>query len=57
MQNKDNLKKCNKCQLPETYETIEFDSKGGCNICASSTFKNTKIDWDDRKKQLDKIIN
>ena len=56
MQNKDNLKKCNKCQLPETYETIEFDSKGGCNICASATFKNAKIDWEDRKKQLDKII-
>ena len=57
MKNKDNLKKCNKCQLPETYETIEFDSKGGCNICASSTFKNTKIDWESRKKQLDKIID
>ena len=56
MQNKDNLKKCNKCQLPETYETIEFDSKGECNICASSVFKNTKIDWKSRKKQLDKII-
>jgi N-acetyl sugar amidotransferase len=56
MQNKDNLKRCNKCQLPETYETIEFDSKGECNICASSVFKNTKIDWKSRKKQLDKII-
>ena len=56
MQNKDNLKRCNKCQLPETYEAIEFDSKGECNICASSVFKNTKIDWKSRKKQLDKII-
>ncbi len=56
MQNKDNLKKCNKCQLPETYETIEFDSKGGCNICASAKFKNTKIDWKSRKKLLDEVI-
>ena len=56
MQNKDNLKRCNKRQLPETYEGIEFDSKGECNICASSVFKNTKIDWKSRKKQLDKII-
>ena len=56
MEKKENLKKCNKCQLPETYETIEFDNKGGCNICESSTFKNTKIDWENRKKQLDKLI-
>ena len=56
MQNKDNLKKCNKCQLPETYETIEFNNNGGCNICASAKFKNTKIDWKSRKKLLDEVI-
>ena len=27
------MKKCNKCLLPETYETIEFSNNGSCNIC------------------------
>ena len=49
------LKKCVKCLLPETYETIEFDENGVCNICRSSDHK-TKIDWDERKKLLDRII-
>ena len=53
---KNDLKKCNQCQLPETYETIEFDNKGGCNICSSTKFKNTKIDWKSRKKLLNELI-
>ena len=39
-----NMKKCLKCLLPETYETIEFDENGICNICNSIDLK--KIDWE-----------
>jgi N-acetyl sugar amidotransferase len=49
------LKKCIKCNLPETYETIEFDKYGVCNICNNSIVKE-KIDWEKRKNVLDKII-
>jgi len=49
------LKKCKKCLMPETYETIEFDSNGICNICNSHNFKQ-KIDWDERKRLLDSIV-
>jgi N-acetyl sugar amidotransferase len=42
--------------LPETYETIEFDQQGSCNICANSEFRDEKIDWPDRKRQLDALI-
>ena len=38
-QYKSNLKKCTKCQLPETYETIEFDKDGACNICEGVKYK------------------
>jgi glutamine---fructose-6-phosphate transaminase (isomerizing) len=31
--NEVNLKKCNKCILPESYPYIHFDSKGICNFC------------------------
>lgn len=49
------LKKCTKCCLPETYETIEFDKDGVCNICQNSIAKKN-INWEERKKVLDKLI-
>ena len=55
-QYKSNLKKCTKCQLPETYETIEFDKDGACNICEGIKYKTENIDWKKRKLLLDKII-
>ena len=42
-ENKQNLKKCVKCQIPETYETIEFDKNGICNICEASKKKRILI--------------
>ena len=53
--NKQKLKKCVKCQLPETYETIEFDKSATCNICEESK-KKDNIDWGKRKLLLDRII-
>ena len=50
------LKKCVKCGLPETYETIEFNNEGICNICRQKEFKDHTIDWKGRKKQLDLLV-
>ncbi len=50
------LRCCVKCALPETYETIEFDSKGVCNICRSAEHRDNKTDWVERKKLLDSLI-
>ncbi|MDA8533236.1 N-acetyl sugar amidotransferase [Candidatus Pelagibacter bacterium] len=50
------MKQCNKCNLPETYETIEFNKTGSCNICENTTFKKKKINWELRKKKLDQLI-
>jgi len=50
------LLRCRRCGLPETYETIEFDSEGICNICRSTEHKQTSIDWLERKKLLDALI-
>ena len=47
---------CTKCGLPETYETIEFDQNNICNICKSTEHKNSSIDWKERKKLLDQLI-
>ncbi len=48
--------KCTKCLLPETYETIEFDSSGQCNICNQQNYKKEVIDWAKRKEQLVALI-
>ena len=50
------LIKCSKCGLPETYETIEFDATGVCNICRQFEFKQESIDWSGRKTMLDQLI-
>lgn len=51
-----NLKKCTKCGLPETYETIEFDEAGICNICKSTEYKKENVDWKKRKQQFTDIV-
>ena len=51
------MKKCIRCGLPETYETIEFDANGVCNICRQQEFKQGKIDWDKRKQMLEELID
>jgi len=50
------LKQCTACNLPETYETIEFDAKGVCNICHQKEYKDQSIDWPARKQQLGELI-
>ena len=50
------LKACTKCGLPETYETIEFDLKGVCNICKSAEHRDDQTDWDERKRLLVALI-
>jgi len=50
------LIRCTKCMLPETYETIEFDQEGVCNICRSAEYKSSGVNWNKRKLMLDKVI-
>jgi len=50
------LKRCTKCGLPETYETIEFDAHGVCNICRQKDFRDSAIDWPARRTMLDDLV-
>ena len=50
------LRRCVRCDLPETYETIEFDDEGVCNICRGAEYKRDQIDCKERKNLLDKLI-
>jgi len=50
------LRSCVRCGLPETYETIEFDRQGICNICRAAEHKQSGIDWTARKQLLDRLV-
>jgi len=50
------LKRCKKCLLPETHETILFDEEGVCNVCRQNEFKKEKIDWAKKKQDLDELV-
>lgn len=50
------LVKCSRCGLPETYETIEFDAEGVCNICRQKDYKAERIDWQARRAEFDAIV-
>lgn len=50
------MKRCKKCGLPETYETIEFDASGVCNICNQKSYRDEAIDWEQRKPMLDQLV-
>lgn len=49
-------KRCQRCGLPETYETLVKDQEGVCSICRSSEYKN-QIDWDARLVRLHKLVD
>lgn len=51
------LHKCARCLLPETQETITFDSEGVCNVCRQIEFKKEKIDWNAKRKELEKLVD
>lgn len=51
------MKRCVLCGLPETYETIEFDADGVCNICRQHQHKKGSIDWVARKAMLDALVS
>lgn len=50
------MKRCVPCGLPETHETISFDTQGVCNICRGQEVRNEQIDWDKQKLALDALI-
>lgn len=50
------LRRCVRCGLPETYETIEFNDEGLCNICLQREFKDSQIDWEARKRDLAELV-
>lgn len=51
-----NLRRCTRCAIPETHETILFDEAGVCNVCRQHEFKQSQIDWTAREQELAALI-
>ena len=50
------MKYCSKCVIPETAETHSFSSDGSCSVCNQIDIKKSKIDWKDREKKLEVLL-
>lgn len=46
------LRRCVRCVMPETHETISFDEDGVCNICRQHEYKKENINWETKKAEL-----
>ncbi len=50
------LRRCTRCTIPETHETLMFDEEGVCNVCRQHEYKKDSIDWEARRSELDELI-
>ena len=50
------LRRCTRCVLPETHETIAFDDEGVCNICRQQEVKQGHIDWAAKKREFGELV-
>ncbi|MBA3680754.1 MAG: glucosamine 6-phosphate synthetase [Bacteroidetes bacterium] len=52
-----NLKRCNRCVLPETFPFIEFDDTGECNFCKNHKNQKQIQTFDNLKKLVEPYKN
>lgn len=50
------LRRCSRCTIPETHETITFDAEGVCNICRQQEYKKDRIDWTAREQEFAALV-
>lgn len=53
---KEQLKRCTRCVMPETWESINFGDDGVCNICRNIEVKG-KTDWAQKREEFIKITD
>lgn len=51
------MKRCKKCVMADTRPRITFDEEGVCSACRHWEIKDNVIDWDARKKELEKLCD
>lgn len=51
------MKRCSVCVTPVTRPRLELNKEGVCNACTHHENKKTKINWKDKRKELEAICN
>lgn len=51
------VKYCTKCLFPETKPDLHFSDEGICSACISSESKDSGIDWNQREKDFNFIVD
>lgn len=51
------IRYCKKCLFPETKPDLLFNEDGICSACVAAEDKNQGIDWNQRAKDFQEIIN
>ncbi len=52
-----NIRYCKKCLFPETKPDLFFNESGVCSACVASEEKNMGIDWNQRAKEFQEIVD
>ncbi len=50
------LRRCTRCLLAETHDTVEFDAEGVCNICRNIEHKKKVVDWAAKDKEFRQLL-
>ncbi len=53
----DGLRRCVRCLLAETHDTIVFDEQGVCNVCRNIEHKKEAVDWAAKEKEFRQILD
>lgn len=55
--NQSTPRRCARCLLLETHDTLVFDAEGICNVCRNVEHKQQRIDWPAREQELRTLLD
>jgi N-acetyl sugar amidotransferase len=50
-------RRCARCLLLETHDTVVFDDEGVCNVCRNNEHKRQHVDWAVREREFRAILD
>ena len=52
-----NVVYCKTCVMPNSRPRVVFDENGNCNACKNAEEKDVGIDWKERRREFEEILN
>jgi N-acetyl sugar amidotransferase len=51
------VRRCARCLLLETHDTVVFDDQGVCNVCRNNEHKREQVDWAAREREFAALLD